>query len=159
MSTLKKFHDFMEILRQYIQIPPPKMSLGQYVEEEIRSLENQDTPMTFDINVRRDDISFLGHIHIRNRGMFSGLVSSLKLQADGIVLTIHHSHSPTDFTDLGEIPFSDIIAFHEIKPEEVRNFFPASENPKRTRTDNRQPEGVDCAHRHITGPAESQPGI
>lgn len=159
MSTLKLFHDFMMLLREYTQIPPPKMPLGEYIQEKICSPENKDTPMTFSIDVRRDDISFFGHIHIRNKGKFSGLISSLKLQANGIVLTIRHSHSPTDFADLGEIPFSDIIALHEIKPEKVRGFFPVCKNSKKTRTDNRQPEGVNCAHRHTTEPAESQPGI
>jgi len=89
--------------------------------------------------------------------MFSGLVSSLELKADGIALTIYHSR--TDFTDLGDIPFSDIDAFYEIKPSEAALTLFAVANEEKTETTNRQPGGVDCAHRHITQPAESRPDI
>ena len=146
----------MEILSQYTQMPPPKKSLGRYIQEKICPPENRDSPMTFSINAS-DGISFFGHIEIRTRGMFSGLVYSLELQAHGIVLTIQHSR--TDFTNLGEINFSEIIAFHEIQPQEVENFLPLDEKPKMRKPDNRQSEGENCVHRHIAHPAGSQPGI
>jgi hypothetical protein len=157
MSTLKKFHDFMMLLRLHMQIPPPKMSVGQYIQENIRPPENQDTPMTFNIDARRDGISFFCHIEISNKGMFSGLISSLELKADGIALTIYHSR--TDFTDLGDIPFSDIIAFHETKPSEAALTLFAVANEEKTEITNRQPEGGNRAYRHFTKPDESQPSI
>jgi len=150
------FHGFVEILREYIDLPPPKMALSDYIKEKIRSPENENNhkQMTFNINLKRDGISFYGFIHIRKKGKFAGLISSIELNANGIALTMFKS--PTNFINLGEIPFTDIIAFHEVKLNELPNFMPT---PKITIINNRQNRGITNVPRHIINQAGSIPNI
>lgn len=148
MSTLEMFHDFMEIIRRYMQIPPPKPTLGEFIQAEITTEDGKKRPMQFAVEAQRDGLLVFGRICVKDRGWSSGLVSSIEFDGDSLTVIIQHSLDTTDITKLGKMPLTDLLDFHEIKPRDATPFLPQKGERRKPVTKNCRRQGERCGHRH-----------
>ena len=145
VTTLKAYHAFIELLARFIQTPPPRGNIGSYIESNPLLFGDEEVPKMFSINAYRDRLGFYARILVEGRSWLAGFVSYLALKEDGISVTIHHT--PSDCTELENVPFSKLLEFHEITPSSASRFELQPEEPK---PKTRQPEGDACVKdRHV----------
>lgn len=113
-----------------MKIPLPRVPLGQYLAEHLKSAGNQNKSVTFRLE-KRPRCLFIGRIEIKNRGKYSGVVTLLELTDDALTVQIYES---ADVSHAFTVPFDDLILFYQIKEHDqiasVLTSLPESSQPK-----------------------------
>ncbi len=118
MSTLLRFHKFMQLVSDYMSSPPIRDPLGQRLIEFLKPDENRQESVTFKYADRSKGL-FIGQIVIKDRGTCSGLVTHLELTNEALVVQMYVE---SDVSHFFTVPFGDLILFRKMKRRETAPF-------------------------------------
>lgn len=147
MSNLKAYHIFLGILKEYLQLPPPKPPLGEYLIANPFSSEEKDIPARF--SVSDDHGLFLARLQIKDKGWLAGLVTHLEVTLRSLKITLFGSSFITK-----KVPLSQLLDLEVHSPPNKQELFSLIVQQMNQAKENSEPER-DRHGRHLTATTDS----